>query len=410
MTVLFIHGNYPGQFRALAAELAARGTPVVFLAHPDTGQGWELSGVEVRRFAPHRAVGEGGHSYLHSSEQAVLEGQAVLRAVAGLLEEGLRPERVVFHGGLGYGLFLRSLLPGVPLIGYFEWYYRPETSRALLPVWDLDQQLRAELFNLPTLSEWHACDAAVTATDWQRQQFPAPLAQAMHVIHEGIPTAFFQPAEPPLGAVRLVGDLGAVELGAADLVLTYATRGMEPLRGFPEFLRAVPALLQRFPRLQVVMAGDDRVAYSYGAPSHGGSWKRHVLAELGDFPGRERLHFPGSLPYSAYRQLLQRSDLHCYLSRPFVPSWSLLEALACGCRLAINAGPATAIAAEAAFRQLDLEDPEGLAPALGEALAAIELQGLSRRGRVSLLPAGLELEPCLRQWLALLQTPWQSNG
>ena len=51
---------------------------------------------------------------------------------------------------------------------------------------------------------------------------------------------------------------------------------MEPLRGFPEFMRMLPALMQRFPDLQVVVAGNDRVAYSYQAPSQGGSWKQHL--------------------------------------------------------------------------------------------------------------------------------------
>jgi glycosyltransferase involved in cell wall biosynthesis len=41
----------------------------------------------------------------------------------------------------------------------------------------------------------------------------------------------------------------------------------------------------------------------------------------------------GHLPLAVYRQLLLRSDLHLYFSRPFVLSWSLLEAMACGCSI-----------------------------------------------------------------------------
>ena len=36
------------------------------------------------------------------------------------------------------------------------------------------------------------------------------------------------------------------------------------------------------------MARADRRAYSYDAPSHGGSWKKHILEELGAFKGKER--------------------------------------------------------------------------------------------------------------------------
>ena len=64
---------------------------------------------------------------------------------------------------------------------------------------------------------------------------------------------------------------------AQKMVLTYATRGMEPVRGFPEFVRSLPYLLERNSNLQVVIAGADRRAYSYEAPSHNGNWREHLL-------------------------------------------------------------------------------------------------------------------------------------
>jgi len=79
---------------------------------------------------------------------------------------------------------------------------------------------------------------------------------------------------------------------------------MEPLRGFPEFLRAAGSLLQDFDDLQVVIAGADRQPYSYPAPSHGGSWKGHQLEELGAVAGEDRLHFTGLLSNEDYRNLL----------------------------------------------------------------------------------------------------------
>jgi glycosyltransferase involved in cell wall biosynthesis len=44
-----------------------------------------------------------------------------------------------------------------------------------------------------------------------------------------------------------------------------------------------------------------------------------------------RVLMPGQIQYPVYIKMLQRSDAHVYLTYPFVASWSLREALACGC-------------------------------------------------------------------------------
>jgi glycosyltransferase involved in cell wall biosynthesis len=56
-----------------------------------------------------------------------------------------------------------------------------------------------------------------------------------------------------------------------------------------------------------------------------------MLAEVGKSIDRDRVVFPGRIPYIDYLTLLRRSDAHVYLTYPFVASWSLREALAMGC-------------------------------------------------------------------------------
>lgn len=58
--------------------------------------------------------------------------------------------------------------------------------------------------------------------------------------------------------------------------------------------------------------------------------------ELGNRIDPARVHFLGKVPYAQHLALLQRSDAHVYLSYPFVASWSLREALACGCAVIGN--------------------------------------------------------------------------
>ena len=50
--------------------------------------------------------------------------------------------------------------------------------------------------------------------------------------------------------------------------------------------------------------------------------------------------FTGLLPVTDLVDVLSLSDLHIYLTVPFVLSWSLMDALACGCTvLASNTAP-----------------------------------------------------------------------
>jgi len=409
MDFLFIHGNYPAQFRHLAALLGQNPEHrVVFLTARQDAAKDALPGVEVHTYACHRTPSAQTHHYLQASEEAVLQGQAALREVSSLVEGGLRPRVVMSHGGMGMGLFLKDLLPQALHVGYFEWYFQANTTRHLLAEFDLDAQLKTGLRNLPILQELERCDLAVVPTAWQKSQFPRAYQAKLEVIFDGIDTAFFQPA--PKGLELANSDLTltnrdsgeTVLLKAGGRVLSYATRGMEPLRGFPEFLRALPLLLETFADLDVVIAGADRRAYSYDAPSHGGSWKEHVLAELGAFSGRERVHFTGLLTYPDYRQLLWRSTLHCYFTRPYVTSWSLFEAAACGARLALSEGPATeGIVEPESVLWVDLNDQNTITHALQ--------QGLEQPRPPALILPGFELTNSLQRWEALLNRGLQSS-
>ena len=62
MNLLFIHGNFPGQFLDLAPYLARHvADRTVFLTESDNPQGIDLAGVELVRFVPHRQPAEGVH-------------------------------------------------------------------------------------------------------------------------------------------------------------------------------------------------------------------------------------------------------------------------------------------------------------------------------------------------------------
>jgi len=410
MNILFIHSNYPGQFRGLAEAFGSQGVhDVRFLTARKDPQNHPIAGLRVEHFEDVEASACHPDLLLNSTEQAIRRGAVIQGRLIEMARSGFVPRLVLVHGGNGLGLLIKALIPDCTLIGLFEWYFSDLSAEVLLNRQDLEARNMVGLRNLVTEREILSCDAGVVPTAWQVNQFPALLRSKLEVIFEGIDTHFFQPAADPssLASTTISGETGSLSVASDELLLTYATRGMEPLRGFPEFMRALPAVLQALPQLKVLIGGRDRCAYSYPASSHGGSWKEQLLDELGTFEGRDRIQFTGLLSYGEYLKMLQRTDLHCYFTRPYVTSWSLFEAAACGAPVLTNAAAATTGT---------IEPPAGsplsttpLEPdAMAEAIVS-RLQPANRKPRHSYLQETFRREACAQQWEALLNRTLQQQ-
>jgi len=332
MRFLFIHPNFPAQFRHLAAALAGNSANRVVFATRNERPEWIIPGVEKlvykEKAEQENKDGPGAtHPMARSFDAAVRNGLETAQALDGLKAKGFVPDVIYGHSGWGTTMFLKDIFPGAVFLGYFEWFYRARGSDVDFDpseplTWNTVATVRAK--NAPILLDLESCDMGYAPTAWQRSQFPREFRHKIARIHDGIDTDFFRPAlkdEAPL-------DLPGVDLSGAKEIVTYATRGMEPYRGFPQFMEAAALLLKKRPECHIVVAGNDRVCYGR-QPPQGQSYKQQALDRL-DLD-TSRLHFPGSLPYGQYRRLLQASDAHVYLTRPFVLSWSLLEAMACGC-------------------------------------------------------------------------------
>ena len=337
MRILFCHNNYPAQFRRLAPALVSHGHEVVFLHKSSEWHATSPQGVRLVRYSPHRSSGlEWLHPYLRRFDAAVIEGQAAYRACQQLLGEGWTPDVIISHAGFGNGLYLADAFPNARRIVLAEWYYNALGSdvdflnRGHV---DADRQLRLRTWNAHTLLEIAGCDQVVTPTEWQRSQFPAEWRERIEVIHEGVDGPCLrnlrqQPVPRPAVLDGLVHP--QVE------VLTYVSRGFEEYRGFPQVMEAIARLQSMRPALQVLIAGSDVVAYGAGR-SDGRSWKTWAESDL---PlDHSRTHWLGALQEPEYHQLLAHSDVHLYLTVPFVLSWSLLEAMAAGCSIVASSTP-----------------------------------------------------------------------
>ncbi len=369
MRYLFIHPVFPGQFHKVMHQLAADpGNEVVHISRQSSLQ--NVPGVRKLTFALPAGFAPQGHPLARKMETATAEGQAVAQLVGKLKQDGFVPDLIYGYAGWGQVMFIKDVLPNVPLAGYFEWFlnaYGSEFNFDPAYPLQLEHQLYMRVANTVALNDLVACDHGVTPTRWQQHQFPPELQHKLTVLHDGVDTDTFVP-RPGAGL-----ELPGLTLPAGTPLVTHVTRGMEPFRGFPQIMRALAELIARNPHAHAVIVGTDEIFYS-AKPKTAATFKQEMLAELSGKLDLSRIHFTGWLDTARYLAVLQASSAHVYFTRPYVLSWSLMEAMAAGCLLV---GSRTAPVQEMIRHGengllTDFFDHHALADTLHDALAAPE--------------------------------------
>jgi glycosyltransferase involved in cell wall biosynthesis len=315
--VLFVHQNFPGQYRHLAAHYAAdAGYRVVAVGEkPNLLRQPRIPGVEVLGYD----LPEIGKldPFNGAVVKAIHRGKRVAAGAAHLKRQGFRPDLIFAHIGWGEALFLKDIFPDARVLLYGEFFYRPQGGDVgfdrEFPM-NAEKVLRLRVMNAPLLMSLDASDWSITPTRWQHKQFPAAYAERMSVIHDGIDTDKVCPSNEP----------------REPELITYVARNLEPYRGFHVFMRAIPEIQKRRPKARIVIVGGDEVSYSPRLPP-GQTYRQRLLREIEGKADLSRVHFTGRIPYADYLALLRRSSVHVYLTYPFVLSWSLLEAMSAGC-------------------------------------------------------------------------------
>lgn len=364
MRILFLHDNFPAQFPHVAAALAKdKDNDVVFGTLRKAGC---LPGVRRVTFQTKRSVHQNTHHYLHGLERAVITGEAVYELGRQLKEEGFTPDVVYGHSGWGPPLFIKDIFPTSRLLCYFEWFYHTYGSDVDFdPDYppSPDDEARIRMKNSPILLDLESCDRGLSPTHWQRDQFPEEWKSKIDVINDGFDTDLCK----PITGAKLKLDRIGLDLSEAKELITYTAWGMEPYRGFPQFLQAIAQLQKTRPDMHAIVVGENRVVYGRKR-SDGKSWKQEMLETL-DLD-ETRIHFPGKLPHEELRQIYQASSAHVYLTRPFILSWSMMESMASGCILIASDVPTvTEIVTDNETGLLvDFFDPEAIASRIEEAL------------------------------------------
>lgn len=317
MNILFVHKNFPGQFGPALAYLRSRG---VRCWHVNERVEGHVNGVDCIRYRVQGGATGRNHLSSRSFENAVWHADAIRDAVERA--QIPKPDRIVGHSGFGSTLYLRELFDA-PTINLFEYYYRltgadMDFRPELAPT--IAEKQRAVTRNAMILLDLDNCDAGYSPTHWQRSLFPKAFRDQIDVVHDGIDTRLWSGD----------GDVAKLNLGPSTKVVTYVARSFEPQRGFDIFVRMATRIAAERNDVAFVCVGDPARA-GYGAYPNGCSPSEYV-AGLMNAKGvpRDRFRFVGAVPPTTLAAIFRRSDLHVYLTVPFVPSWSLLNAMSTG--------------------------------------------------------------------------------
>ena len=327
MIYLFIHQNFPGQYRHVIRHLADQPENKVYFI-TQQNDNW-MDRIIKLVYAPVIPTNVNCHPYIREYDGAVRVGLAVAQVCLSLRQQGIIPDVIAGHSGWGETLFVKEVFPETPLLSYFEFFYHAAfTDVGFDPEFATDpgDRFRVRCKNTVNLAAFDATDWGNTPTKWQRGLYPPEMRARITTLHEGVDTRIAQPCETAW--LQLARDKRI--LTRADEVVSYVARNLEPYRGFHIFMRAAREILRRRPKTHIVVVGGDEV--SYGAPApNGESYRSIMLREVGADLPMDRIHFLSKVPYEVYLNLLQVSSAHIYLTYPFVLSWSFLEAMSCGC-------------------------------------------------------------------------------
>jgi glycosyltransferase involved in cell wall biosynthesis len=409
MNILFIHQNFPGQYKHLAPALAAAGHTVKALAiNRPAGK---VAGIEVVAYRLHRQSSRHTQPWAQEFETKVIRGEACGRAMLKLKQNGYRPDVVLANPGWGEPLFVKDVWPDTKLLTYLEFFYAargrdvdfdPEFARN-----SFEEDARVRVKNANLLLALEAMDWGISPTQWQRGTMPREFQSRITVAHDGIDTDIVAPDPAAAMLLRRGGRI----VRAGDEVVTFVSRNLEPYRGYHTFMRALPEIQRRRPNAIALIVGGDGV--SYGAEPKGGSHKEKFLAEVRSGLDMSRVVFLGRIPYADFLKVLQVSACHVYLTYPFVLSWSAIEALSAGCLVVGSATPPVQEVIEHGRNGLlvDFFDVRGLAASVSDVLAGATAMKPMREAARRDAVAHYDLKRvCLPRHLELVQGVAENLG
>ena len=415
MKILFVHQNFPGQFKYLAPALLNKGHDVYVLTKDSDSEDkndTNKDGIIIFYYQTTRVSTQNIHPWVTDFETKTIRADACYSKALNLKKElNFNPDLIISHPGWGESMFLKNVWPDSKLAIYCEFFYKSiNADVGFDKEFDVDnygQDNRIQLKNLNNIIHFQFADAALSPTMWQASTFPSYFRKKITVIHDGIDTDNLRPNSQS----KLILN-NQIELSYGDEIITFVNRNLEPYRGYHVFMRALPKLLQAKSKCRILIVGGDDVSYGV-RPMNGKKWKDIFYDEIKSnltLEQRSRIHFLGNISYENFILMLQISKVHVYLTYPFVLSWSLLEAMSVGCSIvASNTQPLhEVINSEENGVVIDFFDSNNLSNQIIRLLDNADIRDkLSFNARETILK-NYSLKDCIRKQLDWVETVLKS--
>ena len=119
-TIIFIHQNFPGQYKHLAPLLAKSKK---YDVHSLSLRNDTSEGVKHHKYTLVRGSTDGIHPLAQEFEAKIVRAESLSKYAYTMKEKGINPDLVIAHPGWGESLFIKNIWPDTKLISYMEFFY-----------------------------------------------------------------------------------------------------------------------------------------------------------------------------------------------------------------------------------------------------------------------------------------------
>ncbi len=308
MRLLFLSNVYPGQFGAIARELASEHECKMLCRHAiaDEPEG----GLALHPLGAEGEAGSHAHFVTADFEAQVDAADIILESITGL---NWQPDVVVNQSGEACALLVRHAFPDCRIITRFRAFWRRRMGTAGFLAHAGEREILAgTTSNAMPLLELHACDAAIVPSTHLHALLPPEFSYKARVLFDGCNTDLYKPT--PRDSARVFGEK------IDGPVVSFVAPILDGENGLDIFLKTALRIHRHRPNVHFAICGRDPATIRPGEKSIEDrmTQAKYPMHRFRISPPRAR---------SEMAELYSRSDVHIYLSTPGRTPERLIEAM-----------------------------------------------------------------------------------